>query len=98
VDLGPLAGGEKLLATLVWPFGYCGVLVASAFGPSSSEGCVGSATGPDAPTPAHWHCTTTGISETLGLVLLAVVLAAPLVVDGLLLVRAARRRRAGSPR
>ena len=86
--------GEKLLATLVWPFGYSAALVATAFGPTGTESCESSASLPDDPTPGRWHCTTTGMSETTGIVLMAVLVIVPLVVDGVLLVRAARRARA----
>jgi hypothetical protein len=89
--------GEKLLATLVWPLGYAGVLVATGFVATGTTTCVSSASAADAPA-APEHCSTTGMPETLGIVLLVVLVVAPLVVNGVLLVRAARRRRAGSPR
>jgi len=82
--------GEKLLATLVWPLGYAPVLFALSL-PASTESCL-SATTPAGATVEK--CTSTGMPDALVSIVALTLVAAPLVVDGVLLVRASRRARA----
>lgn len=82
--------GEKLLATLVWPLGYAPVLFALSL-PATTQSCL-SATTPAGATVEK--CTSTGMPQALGSVITLVLVVAPLVVDGVLLVRAGRRARA----
>lgn len=104
---------EKLLGTLIWPFGPGAALLLSfttiGLSGGTMTGCSSSPVivGPGGTESTHrssgshttWHCTTThsGMSPTLALTLIALLLAAPFVVDGFLLVRARRRARAGLP-
>ena len=81
---------EKLLATLVWPLGYAPVLFALSV-PASTQSCL-SATTPAGATVER--CASTGMPDALGSIVALTLVAAPLVVDGVLLVRASRRARA----
>ena len=82
--------GEKLLATLVWPLGYAPVLFALSL-PASTQSCL-SATPPAGATVEK--CTSTGMPDALGSIVALTLVAAPLVVGSVLLVRASRRARA----
>lgn len=74
--------GEKLLGTLVWPFGYAGVLVLATY-PASS--CV-------EVTGHRPQCTGTQLPPILDVVIAVILIAAPAAVGTYLLLRARQRR------
>ncbi|MDX6232518.1 MAG: hypothetical protein QOH68_1502 [Nocardioidaceae bacterium] len=75
---------DKWLATLVWPFGYLGVLFlagSAGLSESSTTFCSSVATVPAGAT-AHETCTTTGFSlpPWAGILFLVILLIAPVLV------------------
>jgi uncharacterized membrane protein len=75
---------DKWLATLVWPFGYLGVVVVAGIGgiSSTSETVCTSAAAVRAGAKAHETCTTSGFSLPgwLGFLVFVVIVLAPVLV------------------